>query len=455
MRASPFTILTEDELPERLRGLDPYGRVEAALVGRILMDEGAMLKAIRLGVDDTYFEHEVFRRAWVAARSCQAKGIPCDMHSIRAELRTMDPEDDTLFSEIALLFESPGYNAHVKHFARILRYRAGRRLAESACKLPGEAESIEDYAAEVIHTGNEMVKIAGAIVDDGSEDQRSQWQVMDDDLEAAVQGKQGVMTGLRDLDAILGGIRHGEYVVVGARPAVGKSSLAITACVNLLKQNPEARIFYASPEMTTPEVLKRLVSARAKVSTRRYETQGLLAGERDKWMDARQEFERAKIRVSHKGMHDPKHVRAEAIRLSGEWGGLDLIVVDHLHVMRGEGKSLNEKMTAISQSMLYLCHEVDAPMLALAQLSRDLERRDDKSPQLHDLRDSGSLEQDANTVIMLHRDTSLRPEDFRHEMDIHVRKLRRGDPCSVKGIFVADCTLIEDYWPKNAEVWNG
>jgi hypothetical protein len=108
MRASPFTILTEDELPERLRGLDPYGRVEAALVGRILMDEGAMLKAIRLGVDDTYFEHEVFRRAWVAARSCQAKGIPCDMHSIRAELRTMDPEDDTLFSEIALLFESNG-----------------------------------------------------------------------------------------------------------------------------------------------------------------------------------------------------------------------------------------------------------------------------------------------------------------------------------------------------------
>ena len=201
MRASPFTILTGDELPERLRGLDPYGRVEAALVGRIPDGRGGHAEGHPAGVDDTYFEHEVFRRAWVAARSCCQRGSRATCTRSAPSCARWTPRTTPYSPRSPLLFESPGYNARQAPPGSCATgpVAASPRAPASS---PGEAESIEDYAAEVIHTGNEMVKIAGAIVDDGSEDQRSQWQVMDDDLEAAVQGKQGVMTGLRDLDAI-------------------------------------------------------------------------------------------------------------------------------------------------------------------------------------------------------------------------------------------------------------
>lgn len=448
-------MLSDDEIPERLRELDFYVRVEAALLARALMDEKAMLKAIKEGITDAHFSHELLRRAWVAARSLHSKGIPCDMHSIRAELRTINPEDDTLFAEIATMFESPGYNAHVKHYARILRFRAAERMAWSVCKLPESWDSIDDFAAEVVHTGQTMVQIAGSILDDGSESERSVWDKMDEEMQASSEGCLGVMTGLKDVDSLLGGMRPTEYVIVGARPGIGKSSFAVTTCVNMLKANPGARIFYASPEMGTVEVLKRLVSAMSRISTKKFETRGLLPVERDKWLDARQTLEAANLRVANKGMHDPQMVRAEAVRLAGEWGGIDLVIVDHLHVMRGEGKTPNERMTSISSVMQRLAHELNAPVMALAQLSRSLESREDKTPQLHDLRDSGSLEQDANAVLMLHRDVTKKPADFKHEMDVFAQKVRRGDPGTAKVTFCADLTLMEDYWPKSAETWNG
>ena len=130
IRVNPFYLLPDDAIPERLRSLDAYGRVEAALIGRLLLEPSLVPRAIRYGAREELFVVELFRRAWGALSSLHSKGIPCDMHSIRAELREVNPNDDTLLVEIACMFESPGYNANIKHYVRILRFRSARSLAE-------------------------------------------------------------------------------------------------------------------------------------------------------------------------------------------------------------------------------------------------------------------------------------------------------------------------------------
>jgi len=454
IRVNPFYLLPEDEIPERLRSLDAHGRVEAALIGRLLLEPSLVPRAIRYGAREELFAVELFRRVWVAVSTLHSKGIPCDMHSIRAELRQVNPNDDTLLVEIACMFQSPGYNASIKHYVRILRFRCGRSLAESVCRLPGESESIEDFAVEVIHTGNEMVQIASSILDDGSDDQRSQWDIMDSEIEQARGGTLGIKSGLSAVDESVGGFRPGEYVIVGARPGVGKSSFAITTVVNTLASDPAARVLYASAEMRSSEILKRLVSARSKVSCSRFERGSVTREERARWEEAAQALRQTNVRVAHKGMNKPEQVRAEALRLREEIGGLDLVVVDHIHAMRHDAKSRQEQITMISNLLLETCHELNAPFLVLAQLSRSVESREDKAPQLHDLRDSGSLEQDADYVLMLHRNMDARPADFVHDASVLVRKARRGEPGAAEVAFLADCTLFVDRTPKAAEVWS-
>jgi replicative DNA helicase len=261
---------------------------------------------------------------------------------------------------------------------------------------------------------------------------------------------RGVPTGFTDLDAKLGGLQNSDLVILAARPSMGKTSLALDMIRHVaLEEKKSTAIF--SLEMSKDQLVDRLLSAEADVDLWKMRT-GRLSD-----VGVNNDFERighalgrlseAQIFIDDTGALNIMELRTKARRLQAE-NQLDLIVVDYLQLMQGHSKDNRvQEVSEISRSLKLLAKELNVPVLALSQLSRNVEQRgNDKRPQLSDLRESGSIEQDADVVMFIFRDEMYTGADTKkpHIAEILIRKHRNGPTGEIELYFDGEKTSFKN-----------
>jgi replicative DNA helicase len=256
----------------------------------------------------------------------------------------------------------------------------------------------------------------------------------------------GIGTGYGDLDRLTGGFRPGQFIIIAARPAMGKTSLALNiashAAVNLKK-----KVAIFTMEMAADEVIMRMFSSASEVNMdSMLKGYGMNEEKLIRIMQASEVLSSKQIYIDESGTNTPLDIRAKTRRLAAEIGGLDLILIDYLQLMglSKERDNRQQEISEISRAMKILAKDMKIPVVALSQLNRMLENREDKRPRLADLRESGAIEQDADLVMFIYRDEYYHQEKSEKPgiAEIIVGKNRHGSTGSIDLGFDADFTLF-------------
>ena len=343
--------------------------------------------------------------------------------------------------------------ANAGYYARIVRERAIlRRLVEAGTRIvqfgyagDAEADDLVDRAqAEVYAITDHRV----------TEDYHSLADIMPgalDEIEAIGSregGMTGVPTGFADLDALTNGLHPGQMVVIAARPAVGKSTLALDFARSAAIKAGLSTAFF-SLEMGRNEITMRLLSAEAKVSLHTMRTGQMSDDDWTRLARRMSEVADAPLFIDDSPNMSMMEIRAKCRRLK-QRHDLRLVIIDYLQLMSSPKRVENrqQEVSEMSRSLKLLAKEIDVPVIALSQLNRGPEQRTDKKPLLSDLRESGSIEQDSNVVILLHREDLYERESPRAgEADLIVAKHRNGPTTTVTVAFQGHYSRFVDMAP--------
>ena len=244
-------------------------------------------------------------------------------------------------------------------------------------------------------------------------------------------GITGLRTGFSNLDALTSGLQPEELIILAARPSMGKSAYAMNLAMNVARLNTDAKSGVAifSLEMSNDQLVQRMLSAEANVENKKIKNGSLNSKEWQLLESGIQSLSKLQIHFDDSAAVTVADIRAKCRKLSQE-GKLDFVVIDYLQLIKGDERSGNrqEEVARISRSLKQMARELKIPILALSQLSREVEKREDKRPVLADLRESGSIEQDADIVMFLYRqDYYERNESNKtNEVELSIAKNRQG-----------------------------
>jgi replicative DNA helicase len=254
----------------------------------------------------------------------------------------------------------------------------------------------------------------------------------------------GTPTGFTDLDELLNGLQPSTLNIIGARPSMGKTALALCIATNVAKHSRLPVLFF-SLEMGHYELASRVLSIEAKVDSKKLRTGQLDTSDWTKISQAIGRLE-APLLIDENPNVTVMEIRAKARRVKASHNGLGLVVVDYLQLMSGTGAENRQlEISEISRGLKILARELECPIIALSQLSRGLEARSDKRPMLADLRESGSIEQDADVVMFIYRDEVYNKETSDKALaEIIVSKHRSGPTGDVRLVFLKEYTKFEN-----------
>ncbi len=416
---------------------------EKALLGALMIRPEAMSDMVdQLSPDAFYAEkHRILYRAML---SLWTKNEPIDLESVRAKLAENGQlESIGGISYLTDLASEVPAASNSSHYANIVQKKfilrsltdAGEYVAELGFDEASELDDTLDHAEkriyEIAHasTLSKFVALRETLAD--------AWER----LEYLHENKgelRGVATGFRDLDSLLAGLQKSDLIILAARPSMGKTALALDiARQSAIKHNTVVGIF--SLEMSAQQLVDRMVAAEARVNSWNLRTGNIRdADDFERIRDAYDRLSRASIFIDDQAGNNVLKMRAVARRLKREQG-LGLLIVDYLQLMAPVGSrasdSLVQQVTEVSRSLKVLARELEVPVLALSQLNRAVEQRRGK-PRLSDLRDSGSIEQDADVVMFIHREDKMSDNQNRPNVaEILIEKHRNGPVGSVELYF--------------------
>jgi len=418
---------------------------EESLLGAMLLSRDAITAAVEVGVEAADFYKPAHTHLFEAVLSLYGQGEPVDPVTVAEELRRADLLD-SLGGRTTLLrlqAATPA-SANATHYAKIVNELALlRRLIGVAGDI---AEMGYDDSQDVVETLDRaeslVFEVAERRVSESMVRVSDALQSTLDQLEALYDSTgdiTGVPTGYTDLDHLLLGLQPSNLVVVAARPGAGKTSLALGAAANVAMQARRPVLFF-SMEMGTLELTKRLLAGEAHVDARRLQTGNIPEADWTRLSHAVGRLAEAPLFIDDNPHCTVMEMRAKSRRTKARHGDLGLVVVDYLQLMTPMAKRAENRqveVAEISRGLKILARELDCPVMALSQLNRQLEYRADKRPMLADLRESGSLEQDADVVVFIYRDDIYNPDsDQRGTAEIIVAKHRNGPTGTTRLAFV-------------------
>ena len=414
---------------------------EVATLGALLLDSEAVMKvADSLKAEDFYApEHQAIYDAMLLLFE---KRAPIDLLSLSDELsRQKKLEMVGGASKLSSLVNAVATASNVAYHAEIIRQKSLLRKLVSASGHIGALAFEEDRPAEEVLDDAErsLFSVTQRYMKQNFVSIRS---VLDESFErlgmlADQDGAiRGIPSGFRQLDRLLGGLQRSDLVIVAARPSMGKTLFAMNIAEHVaLNENKVVGIF--SLEMSKEQLVDRLVSSIGRVDSWKLRNGQLNEQDMSSLIQAQAQLAEVPLYIDDAGMTSVMEVRAKARRLQAEHG-LDLLVIDYLQLMSGSLRRNEEnrvqEVSEISRSLKALAKELNCPIIALSQLSRAVEARIDKRPMLSDLRESGSIEQDADVVMFLYRDDyyNKNKEEHDHLVDIIISKHRNGPTGDVK-----------------------
>jgi replicative DNA helicase len=440
--ASPYT---RKDLRVPPNSLD----AEKAVLGSILLRRDALYEITDIISNESFYS-EKHRLIFDTMMQLASKNDPVDIISLKTILENDGKlEQAGGASYLAELVHTVPSASNVVHYAEIVHKKSMMRKLISASEQlshlgydeQGELEEIMDRAEQqVFNLSNKSTSRKFIEMKDALDET---WEAIDK-LHQSGDQVRGIPTGFRDLDKLLSGLQKSDLIILAARPSVGKTSFALDIARNAAI-NGNAHVAIFSLEMSAQQLTSRMLSSVSFVDAWKLKTAKLQEDDFAKLRDGIDTLSKAPIYIDDQPGNNIIKMRSTARRLKSE-KGLDLIIVDYLQLMAPtqskNSDNVVQQVTEISRSLKHLARELDVPVLALSQLSRAVEQRGGK-PRLSDLRDSGSIEQDADVVMFIHREDRYKDHDERDFIaEILIEKHRNGATGVVRLKFVPERTTF-------------
>ncbi|MCI7676082.1 MAG: replicative DNA helicase [Phascolarctobacterium sp.] len=423
---------------------------EQSVLGAMLIDKEAIAKVTEvLNADDFY--REAHRVIFTAMLELYNKNEAVDLITVTDILRRDNKLEDiggiayiTSLANIVLTAANVKYHADIVAEKSVLRQlvKVSTEIAAMGYEANDEVGVLLDTAeSRILEISNRKKKadftpISAVLMDSVQSIEK---------LLNNKGGLTGIPTGFNDLDKLTSGLHPSDFIILAARPSMGKTALALNIVQNVALRahkrvggDPRSVAFF-SLEMSKEQLVNRMLCAEASIDSQRLRIGEMSDKDWDALWAACDTMSKAKIYIDDTAGITVMDMRSRARRLKAEHG-LDLIVVDYLQLMQGSGKrntsgDRQQEVSEISRSLKALARELDVPVLALSQLSRGVEARQVKRPMLSDLRESGSLEQDADIVAFLYREDYYNPETENKHTELIIAKHRNGPVDTVNLFF--------------------
>lgn len=422
---------------------------ERALLGSMLLDEHAIGVAVET-VKDNYFYKQSHRIIFSAVVSLYKKNQPIDLVTLTDRLEKegeLDPAGGA--SYLTDIADSVPTAANVKHYATIVREKyILRSLINVSTQIVGECYKSNVPVENILDEAEQSIfDITSGSVEDKSAAMKEIIQDSIEKIDQLYQRKEhitGIPTGFKDFDVLTAGLQPSDLIVIAGRPSMGKSAFAtcIAEYVGIEEKMP---VVIFSLEMSKEQLVQRVLCSHAKVDAHKVRTGFLSQSDWPKLTNAAGKLSDSEIYVDDTPGITVLELRAKARRLKAKYD-IKLLILDYLQLMRSTERAENrqQEISKISSSLKALTRELDIPVIAISQLSRAVESRANHRPQLSDLRESGSIEQDADVVGLLLREEYYNPtEENKGIAELIVAKQRNGPVGSINLAFLKQFARFE------------
>ena len=440
----PETPVSERPLPHNLEA-------EKAVLGAVLIHNPQINLAVELGIASQDFYRHAHQQIFDKMVSLSERDEVIDLVTLKEELnRAGNLNEVGGPAYIAALVDGVPKSTNVEYYAKIVKEKAIlRSLIGSANKILSTAYQAEADSDEQLDRAEQSIfEIADQRLKGGFVKLHELLPGGVETIEKLQEHKDfltGVPTGFTDLDRLTSGFQPSDLVIVAARPAMGKTSLALNIA-QYVGTKTEKTVGVFSLEMSKEQLFLRMLTSEARINARRFRDGYLGSEEYKKLSDALGALGEASVFIDDSSSITVLEMRAKARRLKSEHG-LHLLIVDYLQLMQGRGRfeNRNLELASISRSLKSLAKELEVPVVALSQLSRAPESRSEHRPQLSDLRESGALEQDADVVLFIYREDQYdRKAENENTAEVIIGKQRNGPTGTVRLAFLKEITRFEN-----------
>ncbi len=423
---------------------------EKSVLGAMLIDEEAIALGIEI-LDEAWFYEDAHRKIYQAIVGLYDQRKRVDLVTLSDKLKS----DGLLeavggVSYLSLIMDFVPTSANVEHYAQIVKERGVlRRLIQNATQIISSCYHPNGGVEEIVDNAERLI----FEVADLKERQQSVHikDLVKDSIETLdklYQRKEhvtGVATGFERFDYMTSGLQKSDLIIIAGRPSMGKSALAVSMAENASLNFRKAVAFF-SLEMSKEQLVQRMLCSLARVDAHKVRSGFLSPSDWPKLTAAAGKLSQTKIFIDDTPAISVLELRAKARRLKANYD-IDLIVLDYLQLMRStmRADSRQQEISEISRSLKSLARELSIPVIALSQLSRAVESRQDHRPQLSDLRESGAIEQDADVVVLLVREEYYQPtEENKGIADVIMAKQRNGPVGTFKLAFIKEYMRFEN-----------
>lgn len=428
---------------------------EQALLGSFLIYPSSVRIASEEGLRSDEFFLEAHRKIYSVIEALSNEGKPVDAASVASRLSDLGQLSSVGGLEyIMQLADSSVTSASSKYYIELIQSKAllralietAQSIAEDGMQNQAELETVMDEAEKRILDVTRRRKTG---------DFKSSSEVVNTVIEnihkmsTQKSGVTGVATGYRDLDNTTNGFQRGDLIILAARPSMGKTAFALNVAMQIAQLNHQAAAIF-SLEMPAEQLISRMLSAKSRVPGGQLRTGFLNNNEWNQLNEAAADLKATKIFIDDSPNIRVSEIYSKCRKLQSEHG-LAVILIDYIQLITGSGRSgdnRQQEVSEISRGLKGLARELQVPVIALSQLSRLVERREDKRPMLSDLRESGALEQDADIVMFLYRNEYYqreKSEEGTEKTEINIAKHRNGPTRTIELAFERNINAFYNY----------
>ncbi len=436
--------------PDRL---PPHSKeAERSVLGSMLRDNGVIGDVLLIIQNVETFYSDAHQKIFAAVKDLYDKATPVDLITLFELLRERQQvEDIGGYPYLGELWDAAPTAANAEYYARIVRDKAiVRSLIHAGTEILRDAYEASQPADDLLEGAErKILDIAQMGVAGQTITLQDALKLAYDRIDMRAQPDQqsvsSVPTGFIDLDQIIVGLQNSELILVAARPSIGKTAIALNFARHVVVEE-RLPVFFVSLEQSRIELAERLMCSQARVDSHKMRKGHLNNEEMTKLMEAGETLSRAPLWIDDSPGQSMLRIAANARRLKLRHG-IRLVCVDYLQLIEPDNRRDNrqEQVAQISRRLKFLARELSIPVVALAQLNRGLEERQGHEPRLADLRESGSLEQDADTVMLLHRPEVYEPGQKEGVVEVIVAKQRNGPTGKVTLTYLKQFMRFENF----------
>ncbi|HIW18630.1 replicative DNA helicase [Faecalicoccus acidiformans] len=439
--------------------------LEQALLGSLMIYPSVMQECMDLDLQPIEFYLPAHQRLFACMQEIVSTGQRIDLNLVLTRLKDKEELESVGGTDyIIRLQDSAISSANTRNYIESIKNSAQlRRLIFAAEKISNESyDASEDIDTILDEAEREIMEVTRQRR--GAEFESSQTvinRVMNQLMELRnKKGVTGIRTGYVELDKITNGFQRGDLIILAARPAMGKSALALNFANEVSKLN-EGAVAVFSLEMPADSLMKRLLSSESQVPSNKLRDGKLTDAEMSRLNFSGSQLGERNLFIDDTSSIKVSQIFSKCRKLKNEYGSLSLIVIDYLQLITGNrADSRQQEVSDISRNLKILAKELDCPVIALSQLARKVEDRSDHAPQLSDLRESGSIEQDADIVMFIYREDYYKKEEEESKddtsvVDLSLAKHRNGALGHINLVFEKNISRFTNFSNQSEDIYAG